>query len=103
MIDEAPWRFVLTLSMVAVNDESVIGTIDKAGLPPSITDGDVEEMLLEGDPYQIQIEPEYAGLPIAVVDCRLRQKVSTTSQFEFTFSFQGQSDELTQIVRHQSS
>lgn len=96
----APWRLVISARAQNVSTSGV-----SAVLLPSKAQGR-EELLSEGDPFDLQLEHEAGderGLPMPTVAARLARKQKTAAGLELAFAFERPSADLLAFVHDLSS
>jgi hypothetical protein len=96
MVPFAPWRLMITLGG---EDLSTSGL--RAALPKA-TGNEVEALLAERDPYDLQLEHDAEHLPAPVLRARLVRRVRTTAGWDLAFAFESSDIALLSLVHELS-
>lgn len=75
-----PWRLALNLTPVELSREHLVAILPKAS-------SDSRSLFHEGDPYELQLEPEGEALPIAGIKSKLRRLTDSPFGLELDFAF----------------
>lgn len=102
LIPMGPWRLLLTLRGGEVSAHDVVAHLESR----DFADGDRGELyqdlgsvLAEGDPYELQLEPENDTLPSPRLAVRLGRRQPTARGLELTFFFEEAGEDFTEILQ----
>lgn len=76
-----PWRLALSLTPVELDRDRLVAVLPR---PP----GDARALFHDGDPYELQIEPEGEELPLAGLKARLARVADGPFGLELVFAFE---------------
>ena len=75
-----PWRLALSLNPVEVTRDHLVAVLTEAT-------EEAKSLFHDGDPYELQIEPEGDEMPIAGIKAHLRRVVESPFGLELRFAF----------------
>lgn len=87
LIPLEPWRLALSLSPVEIDRNHLVAILPRAS-------ADSRSLFHEGDPYELQLEPEGDALPIAGIKCTLTRAVDSHFGLELNFVFDASLENL---------
>jgi len=93
-----PWRLLLTLRGLNVSARSVSALLMGSGAREDLTLAETAALLVEGDPYDLQIEHESDALPTPFIRARLVSRNRTGAGLELTFAFEAPDGDLLGLI-----
>jgi len=83
MVHVQPWRLLLTLRGLNLSSGGLCAQLHKA----ASGDNQAESLLLNGDLYTVQLDPDGSHLPSPVLHARLVRRTQTNAGWELAFTF----------------
>lgn len=83
MVHVQPWRLLLTLRGLNLSSGGLCAQLHKAAFGSN----QAESLLLNGDLYTVQLDPDGSHLPSPVLQARLVRRTQTNAGWELAFTF----------------
>ena len=75
-----PWRLALSLNPVEIGRDHLVAVLPEAS-------EEAKALFQDGDPYELQVEPEGEEIPISGIKAHLRRVVESPFGLELRFAF----------------
>lgn len=75
-----PWRLALSLNPIEISRDHLVAVLPQASQ-------EAKALFHDGDPYELQIEPEGDEMPISGIKAHLRRVIESPFGLELRFTF----------------